>query len=114
MTPNRLNILVTARMGSAGQHPAAHRVLVRDGYTPVSADGGPVMGRCAVIVVPMLGERYDPNAINALGQRGAFRDQPDVNGIRAAVAALREDWGPLHVQDNSGLVPELDNGLWRG
>jgi hypothetical protein len=115
MNQSRLNILVTARMGRVGQHPAVHGVLVREGYTPISADGGPVMGRRTALTVPMLGERYDPDAVNALGQRGAFRDVPDVDGIRAAVAALRADWGPaLHVQDNSGLVPELDDGPWRG
>jgi hypothetical protein len=114
MNPNRLNILVTARMGSVGQNPAVHGVLVRYGYTPVSDDGGPVAGRRAAITVPVLGECYDPDAVNALGQPGAFRDVPDVYGIRAAVAALRAEWGALPVQDNSGLVPELDDGPWRG
>jgi len=64
--------------------------------------------------VPLLADRWDPSELNRIGQPGAFVEAPNPDGIRAAVAKLREAWGPLHVQDNSGLVPDLHQGMWRG
>ena len=102
---NGLNILITRKQiaptSTGGDE--FYRVHVRLNYTPVdwlpADDERPVSIR-----VPLLGTRYDQNAVNLLGQRGATVDIPDVDGIKAAVTTLQTVWGPLPVQDNSGLL----------
>jgi hypothetical protein len=102
--PERLNILVAATETAPGLINATGRIVsdprsanavrVRYGWSPVEIDDDP---RMTGVRVPALSS-------------GA----PDAAGIRAAVARLRAAWGPLHVQDNSRAVPDLDQGKWRG
>jgi hypothetical protein len=37
----------------------------------------------------------------------AVRGLPDISGIERAVAKLRDVWGPVPVQDNSGVCSHL-------
>ena len=102
--PERLNILVTGFQ--AGTPAGGWVVHLRYGYSPLGEpiDQRPV--RAAVVAR----ERWDNAALNQLGQPGAFVSAPDPQEVRAAIAAIRAAWGNLHVQDNSGLVPDLDQG----
>lgn len=99
--PERLNILVgghtlTGPMSLALTRPAgAVAVRLRYGYTPV-----------------ILGD--DDNRPVGCGVDGLPDGSPDLPGIRRAVMVLRAAWGMLHVQDNSGTVPDLDQGKWAG
>lgn len=107
--PERLNILVTARQSAPGCD-SANVVHLRYGYTPLRE---PIDHRAVRFGVTMP-ERWDDTAPDQLGRPGAYVSVPDAASIRAAIAALRAAWGPLHVQDNSGAVPDLDQGKWRG
>jgi hypothetical protein len=110
--PERLNILITGATGHIREPRAHHAVCVRYGWSPLPADAG--LDRPVAIGVPLLADRWDPSVLNRIGQPGAFVETPNPDGIRAAVAKLRAVWGALHVQDNSGLVPDLHQGMWRG
>ena len=79
-------------------------VIVRYGYVP--ADEQDANGRPLFVSLPMR-EMWDPNAINNLRQRGAFRVDMDVAAIEKAVATLRAAWGDIPVQDNSGRCAHL-------
>lgn len=84
-----LNILISgADHAVAGRGPL---VYLREGYSAVDADWQPLSS-------PHCRE-FAMDAVEAM---------------RAYVAELRAAWGPLHVQDNSGLVPDLDQGPWAG
>lgn len=107
--PGNLNILITALqskpglIGSNGQIASQpqqwNAVYVRYSYTALQLpdDDTRPLGRA----VPVGAERFDPQAINNMGNRGAFVAVPDREGIAAAVAELRAVWGDLPVQDNS-------------
>lgn len=97
--PERLNILIAARDHTLTSDPHYfHRINLRYGYTELVDEGLPGETRC-------IGGSavYSPSM------------QLDADQIRAVVAEIRHDWGQdLHVQDNSGLVPDLHQGLFRG
>ena len=56
-------------------------------------------------------EVFDREVINSSGRPGAFKNVYPINDMRAYVAQLRAAWGDLHVQDNTGLLPDLDQGM---
>lgn len=103
--PERLNILVTAinhrpgligPRGNIATDPATwNAVVLRYSYTAVDLPEGDA--------------RPTGRGVPTLTDRTTWRDVPDVDGIRAAVAELQAVWGPIPVQDNSGAVPELDS-----
>ena len=119
--PERLNILVTDIVSGAtgwrrDDREARNIVVLRYGWTALNAADESLreINRPIAIGVPILRERFDAEALNRLGQPGAFVNVPDVLGIRKAVGDMRAAWGPLHVQDNSGLVADLHQGMWMG
>lgn len=117
--PERLNILVLAMVSGSrgwrrGRGQDGNPVLIRYGWSPLSRDELAGIDRPVGILVPILGTRFDHSELNMIGQPGAFVSMPDIPGIRRAVAELRAAWGDLHVQDNSGLVPDLHQGMWQG
>lgn len=113
--PGNLNILVTALTSKPGNFNARgqivsdpsqwHSVYVRYNYTPLELSRNDP--RLTGFGVPTLGERFDPAAINNLGNRGGFVVVPDIAGIERAISDLKSVWGDIPVQDNSGLVPQL-------
>ncbi len=52
-------------------------------------------------------ETFDP-------EKGVYRNVYPTDKMRQFINDLRAAWGPLHVQDNSGLLPDLDQGYWPG
>ena len=111
--PGRLNIFVS-RVECAPSDDSIpskwHSVFVRYSYSELYLPGDE---RPTRYVIPTLGDWFDPQAINNAGNKGGFRAVPDVAEIEAAIARLRDVWGPLHVQDHSGVVPHLDQGAWQ-
>jgi hypothetical protein len=93
---NRLNILVTCRFHVLDNSGGAtfHAVRIRNGWADV----------------PERDDRPTGMAIEV----GTQTPEDLSEEIRQAVAGLRDAWGNLHVQDNSGLVPDLHQGKWNG
>lgn len=89
--PGNLNILVRRQMIGhvMGQPHEWHVVEVRYSYTP------------------LLLEDDDLRLTWVTVRSG------DVSAVEDAISRLRETWGPLHVQDNVGVVPHLDQGRWQ-
>lgn len=119
--PERLNILVTGFISGTtgwrrGDRRTSNAVVLRYGWTALDAEDESLRAtnRPIAIDVPILRERFEDEALNRLGQPGAFVNVPDVDGIRRAIWVLQSFWGLLHVQDNSGLVPDLHQGMWVG
>ena len=56
-------------------------------------------------------EFTDQRAYYVLGLMAAALVQ--IQRCRALDNELRAAWGDLHVQDNSGLLPDLHQGMWR-
>ena len=116
--PIRLNILISrpAEFMNADCTKTLFgpSIYVRYGWTDAderhAPDGVSVFGRAFA----SFGEVWSPDAINSIGDKGAFVNVFPVTEMRAFVAELRASWGELHVQDNSGLLRDLDQGLWAG
>jgi len=96
------NILVTRPIGAIGMPRAGHVVAVRYNSMPITEEMSE--GRTFHVWVEMLPDVWDANAINRLGRRGAFREVQNAEGVKEAIATLQAAWGPLPVQDNSGLT----------
>lgn len=93
---NRLNILVTARFGYPGPSGgwSGYAVRVRQGWI----DAHDTERSHSALAVPADGKSESEIA----------------DDLRRAVSCLRREWGNLHVQDNSGLIPDIDQGIWNG
>lgn len=105
--PARINILISRVINQDRPHFTGLYLTVRYGYSPISEEGYPQFAdRRHYIPLPMA-TRYDPAAINNLGQRGAEVVVVDPLAVEAAVASLRAEWNGCPVQDNSGRFPHL-------
>jgi hypothetical protein len=116
--PTRLNILISrpAEFMNSDCTKALFgpSIYVRYGYQAADENDAPtgvsVFGRAFA----SFGEVWSPDAINSLGNEGAYVNVYPVTEMRAFVAELRAAWGELHVQDNSGLLRDLHQGVWVG
>ena len=109
--PEHFNILVSRYAGS--NRAGEIQVAVRYKSSPLDPFNDIDVDRPLAILVPPTGKKWDPEAINTANQKGAFCNVHDLDGIRKAVADLKAVWGDIHVQDNTGLVADINNGFWR-
>jgi hypothetical protein len=105
----RINLLISRVMDDL--HTANGRftgvvISARDGYTPLALDDARRGGRPLSVSVRMS-TRWDNDAINNVGRRGASVVDLDVSAVETAVAQMRAAWGDVPVQDNSGRFPHL-------
>ena len=111
--PQRLNILISKTFDGVncdGKAVAGNAVSVRYGWSILDQEQH---DRPVCVHVPGS-TTFDPEAINNIGQLGACVVRSDIAGIERVVAALREAWGNLHVQDNSGRCGHLHQGMFQG
>ena len=103
---NRINLLISRVMDDARTPDGRFTgmsVVVRDGYTPLDADPE---GRPTFIALRMT-TKWDADAVNNIGRRGASVVDVDAARVSGAVADLLCAWGDVPVQDSSGRFPHL-------
>ncbi len=100
-----LNILITAPFAceiSAHSMENAIVVKLRDGYADVDEPDSAIRVVC--------NREYDSDAINMLGQRGAFAAVFPREPVLAFISRLQNRFGKLWIQDNSGSFQDIADG----
>lgn len=116
MDKRRLNILIARPsefLTEQGRRAYGPCIVVRYSYSEVPLDLWPTPDAPLGRGFAATSEVFDPNERNAAGSLGAYCNVYPLDDMRAFVAELRAVWGSLHVQDNTGLLPDLDQGLFR-
>lgn len=112
----KLNILIgrpTQFLGEDGRLDFGPVVRVRYSFSAVTDSDLPTPDAPIGRQFGKTSERWDPTMINSANNLGAFVNVYPIEEMRAYVAELRSVWGPLHVQDNTGLLPDCDQGPWK-
>lgn len=105
---DRRNIIITRMTdgpsigGSPDQTELGTWVEVRWGYTPLDAQHSIAAGR-------RVGRFFRALSVHETGMTRVLK-VPDDQAVRAFVRELREAWGELPIQDNSGAFADLHVG----